>query len=100
MDIQAINRMRGIDVSRELGDIQRMVNAGISPSGERIKEYVQASSVQGNLDIDKVISCISDILRLEEERCCATESQLRDILVVLESARSSQELKEIFVGKI
>ena len=99
MDAQAINRMHSKDVSRELEDIQRMIEAGISPSGERIKEYVQASAVQGNLDIDKVISCISDILRSEEERCCQTEAVIKDILVVLESARSKQELKEIFVGK-
>lgn len=98
MDAQAINRLRGADVSKELEEIQRMVEAGIVPSAERIKEYVQASSSQGNLDTGKVISFISDILRHEEESCCATDPTLRDILVVLESSRSNQELKTVFLG--
>lgn len=97
MDMQAINRLRSSDVSRELGEIQRLIETGISPSAERIKEYVQASSIQDNLDMDKVVSCISDILRHEEETCFQTEPVLRDILVILESSRSSQELKELFI---
>jgi hypothetical protein len=47
-----------------------------------------------------VVSCISDILRQQEELCCATEQVLRDILVVLDSGKSGQELKEVFVGRI
>ena len=48
--------------------------------------------------IEKVISCITDILRSEEDTCCATEPMLEDILVVLESGRSNQELKAVFTG--
>jgi hypothetical protein len=91
-----------VDLAKEWAEIERMVNAGITPSAERIKEYVQASCAKGQADqdVDKVINCISDILRQEEELCCSTDATLRDILVVLESARSGQELKEVFVGKI
>jgi len=100
MDVQTLGMLNNADISRELENIQRTVDAGISPSGERIKEYVRASCIQGNLDVDKVVSCISDILRQEEETCCSTEPVLKDILVVLESANSAQDLKRIFLGKI
>jgi len=93
-----LSRLEGINLDQELRDIQKLVGAGITPSAERIKEYVQVSCLRGNSDIQRVISCITDILRLEEERCCSTEATLKDILVVLESVRSVQELKAIFVG--
>ena len=75
-----------------------MLAAGIIPSTDRIMEYVQASCLKGDPDTQKVVSCIADILRLEEERCSLTEAQLKDILIVLESGRTAQELKEIFSG--
>lgn len=64
-----------------------MVDAGLTPSADRIKEYVQASCLKGNSDMQKVISCIVEMLRMEEESCCLTEPVLKDILVVLESGR-------------
>ncbi|MCX5703315.1 MAG: hypothetical protein NT066_02320, partial [Candidatus Omnitrophica bacterium] len=87
-----------INLEQELGEIQRLVGAGITPSAERIKEYVQVSCLKGNPDMQKLVSCIADILRLEEERCWSTDATLKDILVVLESVRSVQELKAVFVG--
>jgi len=97
-----LSRFRGIDLDYEWRDIERLVNSGITPSAERIKEYLQASCYQGNTDkdIDKVISCISDILRLEEERYSPTDPVLKDILVVLDSSSSSQELKAVFIGSL
>lgn len=90
-----------INLDKELADIQRMVDVGITPSAERLKEYMQAACAQGvaDKDTDKVISCISDILRLEEDRCCVTEPVIRDILVVLEAGSSSAELNQVFLGK-
>lgn len=90
-----------INLDKELADIQRMVDVGITPSAERLKEYMQAACAQGvaEKDTDKVIACISDILRLEEERCCVTEPVIRDILVVLEAGSSSAELNQVFLGK-
>jgi hypothetical protein len=99
------NPLRGqplitVNLSKELGEIERLVEAGITPSAERIREYLQASCAKGEVenDVAKVVSCISDILRLEEERCCATEAMLKDILVMLESGRPAQELKAVFLG--
>jgi hypothetical protein len=78
-----------------------MASSGITPSSERIKEYIQTSCAQDNItqDRDKVLLCISDILRLQEERCEPTSTTLRDILVVLESMKNAQELREVFLGK-
>jgi len=97
----SMNRLASVNLPQEWSEIERMVNAGITPSAERIKEYVQASCAKGETDrdLDKIISCISDILRQEEERCCQTEATLRDILVVLEASRSSTELSQVFLGK-
>ncbi|MFH1441073.1 MAG: hypothetical protein ABIH18_03400, partial [Candidatus Omnitrophota bacterium] len=96
----AINRLRGINLDIEWHCIERMVDSGIFPSNERIKEYLQSSCIKGDVmeDKDKVVSCISDILRQDEEQGSLTDPMLRDILVVLESVTDMQKLKEIFLG--
>jgi hypothetical protein len=93
-----LQRLSNINVDEELTQLQRMLSSGITPSTERIREYIQASCTKGDFNKDKVILCISDILRIEEEYS-STEPMLRDILVVLESSRSTTELKEVFLGK-
>jgi hypothetical protein len=78
-----------------------MLKAGIIPSSERIKDYVQACCVNraADKDIDKVLSCIAGILRLEEERVEATDPQLRELIVVLESGKPAKEI-ELAVANI
>ncbi|MBI4706829.1 MAG: hypothetical protein HY761_02765 [Candidatus Omnitrophica bacterium] len=90
-------KLQDINLNQELGDIQKTVEAGIVPSTDRIKEYVARSCLKGNLDAQKVVSCIANMLRLEEEHCVSTDPMLRDILVVLESNRSLESLRAIFV---
>jgi hypothetical protein len=89
-------------LEKEWQEIESLVNAGITPSSERLKEYLQASCAKGCVaeDLDKVKECIAAIMRQDEERCSATDRTLRDILVVLESARNEQELREVFIGAI
>ncbi|MFA4887969.1 MAG: hypothetical protein WC628_00110 [Candidatus Omnitrophota bacterium] len=98
-----LSRLDTINLSQEWREIERILNSGITPSAERIKEYVQVSCLKGDLDQDKVVSCIADILRQEEERAgeknySSTDLVLKDILVVLESGRSNHELKAMFIG--
>ena len=94
-----LNRLDDLNLNQEWLQIQKIAGAGITPSAERIKEYVQLSCLKGELnDTQKIIACIADILRNEEERCVSTEPILKDILVVLESGRSAQELKAVFTG--
>jgi len=97
-----ISRLSSINLDEEWVSIERMVSSGIKPSTERIKEYTQASSVLGKMsqDKEKIILCIADILRQEEEQNCETDPILRDILVVLESVRQPQELRKIFLGEL
>lgn len=95
----SLSRLDGINLNQEWLQIQELAEAGITPSTERIKEYIQVSCLKDKLnDMRKVISCIADILRAEEESCSSTDPTLRDILVVLESGRSIQELKAVFTG--
>jgi len=93
-------KLASVNLSTEWNQIEKMADSGITPSTQRIKEYLQASSLKGSVikDKNKVISCISNILRKQEEECCVTEPELRDILVVLESSNSAQDLKRAFVG--
>ena len=91
-----------VNLNEEWQQIERMASSGITPSSERIKEYIQTSCAQDSItqDRDKILLCISNILRLEEERCDSTDATLRDILVVLESMRNAQELRQVFLGTI
>ncbi|MFA4993095.1 MAG: glycosyltransferase family 9 protein [Candidatus Omnitrophota bacterium] len=79
-------------LDKEWLEIERMANSGIAPSCERLREYL-LSLQDPNSQIDKVLACIADILRQEEEKACCTESSLREILVLLESGRPANELK-------
>ncbi|MDD5108482.1 MAG: M48 family metalloprotease [Candidatus Omnitrophica bacterium] len=90
--------LQGINLTQEWSDIERLVNSGITPSAERLKEYLAASCFKGSLDQDtnRIVSCIADILRMEEESCCLTDPTLKDILVVLGSGRSGEELRIAF----
>jgi hypothetical protein len=92
------NSLQRINLTQEWSDIERFVNSGITPSAERLKEYLAASCFKGGLDRDmeKIVSCIADILRMQEQTCCVTDPVLKDILVVLGSGRSAEELKVAF----
>ncbi|MDD5042727.1 MAG: hypothetical protein PHV40_03565 [Candidatus Omnitrophica bacterium] len=86
------------DLPREWSGIERMINAGIIPSPERIKDYFAASYLEKNIDRDKgkLVSCIAEILRMEEEDYAVTDPVLRDLLAVLGSGISYNDLKESF----
>lgn len=94
-------KSNNINLKGEWREIEKLLNIGVIPSTERIKEYIQASYLKGQpfKDKDKILTCISDILRLEEERCSVTDPILKDILIVFESGRRDGELKQIFLGK-
>lgn len=98
----AINNLMSVNLDEEWIQIEGMASAGIIPSAERIKEYVQSSCAQESIsrDKDKIVLCISDILKQEEERGVATDATLRDVLVVLESMQGGHELRDVFLGKL
>jgi hypothetical protein len=84
-----------IDLDKDWRQIENMVNSGIIPSCQRLKEYLQASCTGPDCQerIDKVLSCIADIFRLEEEKVVSTDAGLREILTLLESGRPVEELR-------
>jgi hypothetical protein len=75
------------ELDTEWRQIRNMIEGGIIPSTYRIKEYLEASCGSECLgdEMDKVLICIADILRLEEGRVSSTESALRELLVFVES---------------
>ncbi|MFC1804835.1 hypothetical protein ACFLZ3_03300 [Candidatus Omnitrophota bacterium] len=82
-------------LSGEWLQIHTMIDRGIMPSVERIKDELRARCEDDNFDknVLAALSCIASILRLEEEECCTTNAALRELLVLLESGRSAGELK-------
>jgi hypothetical protein len=83
----------GLD--KEWSEIERMLNAGIIPSLERLKEYLSSScaSEDCRTRTERALSCIADILRIEEDRCELTDSALKQLLVLLESNKPAEELQ-------
>ncbi|MCX5706627.1 MAG: hypothetical protein NTW13_03035 [Candidatus Omnitrophica bacterium] len=84
-----------IKLDKEWGEIENMLNGGIIPSIDRIKDYLALSckSEDCQARIDKALSCIAGILRIEEERCSVTDAALKQLLVLLESDKSANELQ-------
>ncbi|MFH1442245.1 MAG: hypothetical protein ABIH18_09455 [Candidatus Omnitrophota bacterium] len=76
-------------------EIEKMVNAGIIPSSQRIKECLVSSCVRQDFaqNLDKVICCFGNILRLEEERLKPADSGMCEILSLLESDKPADELQ-------
>jgi signal transduction histidine kinase len=82
-----MNQIDNLNLDAEWSQIRRMLDAGIIPSTERIKEYLQASYQKGitSREIELVLSGIACILRLEEKYIYATDPALKELLVHLES---------------
>ncbi|MFH1398440.1 MAG: methyltransferase domain-containing protein [Candidatus Omnitrophota bacterium] len=83
------------ELQDEWQKIENMLAVGLTPSSERIKEYLQSCCQKQdyNQEIDKVLSCIADILRLEEEQVASTDSALKEVLVLLESDKPVEQMQ-------
>ncbi|MDP2905783.1 MAG: hypothetical protein Q8O22_05720 [Candidatus Omnitrophota bacterium] len=92
--VNALPRTVPVELIKKWQEIERLVKADIMPSPERLREYLQDCYAGGCMDteIDKVLGCIADILRKEEERGCLTEASLKEILVALEQESSAANL--------
>ncbi len=89
-----LSSLDNIETNPEWNEIQNMVNAGIIPSGQRIKDYLQSCCQRKELngEIGRVLNCIADIMRIEEERVLATDQDIKSLLVLVESGKSENEL--------
>jgi hypothetical protein len=87
LNMPRVSQLNKINLDEEWDQIQNLLNADIIPSVERIKEYLQVCWQRedaGN-QINKVLTCIADILRLEEKQVISTDEALWNLLVLLES---------------
>jgi len=93
--------LASINLDESLGQIQNMLKAGIIPSSERIREYLQSCCRKKDMgqDIDKILACIADILRLQEDRATSTDLSLKEMLALLESNKSASEM-QLVLAKI
>lgn len=76
-----------INIKEEIGQINTMVQAGILPSGERIKELIAAcvQKKEINYQIDNLLLCLADIFKLEEENASESSQELKEALVIVDS---------------
>ncbi|MFH0935953.1 MAG: hypothetical protein V1828_03775 [Candidatus Omnitrophota bacterium] len=76
-----------INVTFEMQEIGKMVQAGILPSGERIKELIAACVQKGEITVraDNLLLCLIDICKLQEESACESSPEFREALVIVDS---------------
>jgi tRNA A-37 threonylcarbamoyl transferase component Bud32 len=91
------NEKIALNLDSQWQEIEIMLNGGIIPSLERIKEYVSSSckSVDCRQRLELALSAVADILRLEEERSSSTEEALKQMLILLESNKTSIEIEVV-----
>jgi hypothetical protein len=93
--------LTSINLDESLGQIKNMLNSGIIPSSERIREYLQSCCGGRDMeqDINKILACIANILRLQEDRAINTDVSLKEMLALLESDRPANEM-QLVLAKI
>ncbi|MBU1124650.1 MAG: GNAT family N-acetyltransferase [Candidatus Omnitrophica bacterium] len=74
------------ELQSQWNEIERMLHAGIIPSGVRLKEYLVASGSreERKLPAEKLFACVAQIMRLEEERVISTDPLLKEVLSSIE----------------
>ncbi len=82
-----VSNAEAIDLDNEFNQIKKMVDSRIVPSGERVKEFVAACYQRNELGErrDDIISCCTEILKIEEEGVSNTANGLKEVLVILDS---------------
>jgi len=93
--ITASASLLNIDPDESLLQIRNMLKAGIIPSSERIKEYLQSCCLRHEMgrEMEEILSCIADILKMQEERVMTTEPSLKEMLSLLESSKTAQQMQ-------
>jgi aspartate/methionine/tyrosine aminotransferase len=78
---------QNIDLQAELGQIQKMLAAGITPSGERLKEFVAACYQRGELKqwLDGIVMCLAELCKLEEANVEETPKEVKELLLIVDS---------------
>ncbi|HTY45226.1 MAG TPA: hypothetical protein VMD52_04475 [Patescibacteria group bacterium] len=76
-------------------DIQKSLQDNAIPSSDRILNYLRSCCDKEDAaqEIEKIVACIAEILRLEEDQVVYTDPEMKQILAVLESQISLPELR-------
>jgi hypothetical protein len=72
---------------KELIQVQRLINANIIPSYERIREYIGHCGKDLKNRLNGIFTCVSGIFRLEEENGVSSDKEFIDLLASLELAQ-------------
>jgi hypothetical protein len=80
-------KLEAINLNQELDSIQQLIQAGIIPSGERLKAYVSACYQKQAMksQLDALIPSLVEICKLEEQRCERAEPALLETLVLVDA---------------
>ena len=73
----------------ELIQVQRLINASIIPSYERIREYIGHCGKNVKNRLNRIFACVSGIFRLEEENGVSTDKEFMWLLASLESGEGN-----------
>lgn len=102
MTIQPIGSFRGlnfslpaastiaqVNIDKELAEISKMVDTGIMPNGERVKELIAACYHKQELanHQQELMSCLIRICKLEEDMVVPTGKEIKEALVIIDSIR-------------
>ena len=84
-----LSNVDSINLDNELSQIQNMLKAGITPSIERLKEYVAACYQKGQLrkHLGGIVNCLVDTCKLEEEKVAESTADLKELLLLIEATR-------------
>jgi hypothetical protein len=87
VSLPKLSNVESINLDEELNQIRKMLAAGITPSGERLKEYVAACYQKGELKayVDGIVGCLVDICKLEEQNVEQTPNAVKELLLVMDS---------------
>lgn len=82
-----LSNLESIDLDEELSQIKDMLKAGITPSGERLKEYVAACYQKGVLKqhMDEIVASLVDTCKLEEEKMDQATNEVKELMLILDS---------------
>jgi hypothetical protein len=84
-DIRTLQKM---NLDREAQALEGMLEKGILPSAQRVKEFIYACSYKKELGsrTEQLVSLLTDMCRLQEECVCESEPELRESLMIIEAA--------------
>jgi len=87
LSLPRLTNIEKINLTEEFNQMRKMVAAGITPSGSRLKEYVAACYQKGELKehLDGIVGLLVDICKLEEEKVADTTNEVKEVLLILDS---------------